>query len=440
LSNAAGLSLIAVIAYSGFFVFRKSLLVQAKQVFLVLLGFCGTVLLILWIMKITGHYSIYSDSLKILKEIGSSKENSHGLINLIKTIVRDYSAATIRGVLPLVSLLLLCSSLSNYYAKNEKQRKAFYQIYILAFVLFLTFVIYKFGTLSVWIYIILQFAGLSALTSVLLAFKKTEPELKLLSLAGLLMTISLILGSDYGIPASGSTALWIGFPIAVKLFLEINSFSFSGDITTNDSDRSLAVTRKYQLGITESQLRNIKIWGIYTCIFLLCFHALFFTYNDNPDRTKMSFPINNPFLKGVLTTRERAKAVNELLEESSKYVRKNDFVLTYMDLPMFYVLTQTRPFLKNPWPLTYDNIMMNIELNKASAEKNELPVVVCQKVNLLSNNFWPNNNNDSSSFDLNAPVNESFKTFLIKNNYQIVWENIAFQIYTSGKKQITILK
>jgi len=44
---------------------------------------------------------------------------------------------------------------------------------------------------------------------------------------------------------------------------------------------------------------------------------------------KCAYSIDNKFLSGIYTTKGRSQALNELLHESSKYVKKGDYVLAY---------------------------------------------------------------------------------------------------------------
>jgi hypothetical protein len=146
----------------------------------------------------------------------------------------------------------------------------------------------------------------------------------------------------------------------------------------------------------------------------------------------MTYSINNGFAKGVFTTHERASVVNELLEQSSRYIKKNDYVLAYETLPMFHAMTNTRPFIRNSWPKLYDVAMLRNELKLAVDEKKILPVIIYQKVKTTGSHTWPDLTEDNTRFDMNQPKNAPIKEFLAAHNYQMVWENIAFQVYIPG--------
>jgi hypothetical protein len=432
LSNVVGLSLVVVIAYSGFFVYKKSISNQIKQVLFFVSGFAISVLAILGMMKFFGHYEVFINSLKLLKDIAASKENTHGLSKIIKTLIRDYSTAIFKRTLPFGIVVFLCAAVANYFKRNEKVTRLFRYFFSVAFILIILALIVVKGTLPIWVFIVLLFAALSLISTFSIVLKRSDNDLRIISLAGTIMTLTLVAGSDFGIPASGSTALWIGMPIATDFFLRIFFISVKGSFASRNNSDTKELPRVINFSISDKQLQGIWKWGIYSCIILLLIHTIIYTYNDHPNRIKMIYPVHNAFLKGVFTTRERAKAVDELLVESSKYVKENDYVIAYEDIPMYYTLTRTRPYIKNSWPRLYDRATLETELNKALSEKHVLPLVIYQKVQTLPGPYWPDLNQDNSSFDMNKPKNAQIKKFLTANNYKMVWENIAFRIYLAN--------
>src|SRR5450432_3994427 len=429
LSNVAGLSLVIVIAYSGFFVYRKTIVNQVTQAVFFVSGFAISVLVILGLMKFLGHYEVFINSLKLLKDIAASKENTHGLSKIVNTLIRDYSTAIFKRTLPLGFIVFLCAAVANYFKRNEKVTRFIQYFFSVVFILSLLALIFTRGTLPIWIFIVLLFAALSLIATFSIILKRNDSELRIISLAGTIMTLSLIAGSDYGIPASGSTALWIGMPIAVDFFLRIFFISIKGSFASRNQSDTKALPSVINLSVSDKQLQGVWKWGIYTCIILLLVHTVFYTYNDHPNRLKMTYTVNNAFIKGIFTTRERANAVDELLTESSKFIRQNDYVIAYKEIPMFYALTKTRPYVKTSWLSLFDIATLDAELNTALSETHILPVVVYQKVQTLPSQYWPNQSEDNSSFDLDNPKNAPIKKFLNSNNYKLVWENIAFRIY-----------
>jgi hypothetical protein len=180
--------------------------------------------------------------------------------------------------------------------------------------------------------------------------------------------------------------------------------------------------------LTEKQILIICKWGIGILIVLFIYIAFNNTWQDSTDRTKMTYQVNNKYLKGVFTTKEKSELINDLLANSAKYIKKDDYVLAYDEMPLFYTLTETKPFMHNSWTKLYDRNVFRSELQKDIDEKKLLPVVVYQKIMTLSNK-WPDVTGDNKEWDLNQPRNFNIKQFLDKYHYRIAWENTAFRIY-----------
>ena len=95
-------------------------------------------------------------------------------------------------------------------------------------------------------------------------------------------------------------------------------------------------------------------------------------------------------MKGIYTTKERAVVLNELLEESSKYIKPGGYVLAYHSIPMFHYWTETKPYLRNSMPWFYEAGLFREELNTSFEEKKILPVVVQQLKKTVGNaGEWP---------------------------------------------------
>jgi len=133
----------------------------------------------------------------------------------------------------------------------------------------------------------------------------------------------------------------------------------------------------------------------------------------------------------IFTSRERALAVNQLLDTSKKYVKPNDYVLAYGNIPMFYFLTDSKPFLYNIWLGEYSLDYYRHLMDKSLSEKKILPVIVRPKVSTWGN--WPSEVPGISYAEDNE-WNNYFNYFLDKNGYQLVWENNTFQILIPRNK------
>src|SRR4029077_16234411 len=80
-----------------------------------------------------------------------------------------------------------------------------------------------------------------------------------------------------------------------------------------------------------------------------------YPHSDMENRAAMRYAVDNKYMKGIFTTKERAEEINQLLAASSKYVKPNDRVLAYDCVPIFHFMTETIPYTRNPWPWLYQS-------------------------------------------------------------------------------------
>jgi hypothetical protein len=177
-----------------------------------------------------------------------------------------------------------------------------------------------------------------------------------------------------------------------------------------------------------SGLRNACIY--LTLIFILSV-TYYYPYFDRSDRSGMRYPVNNAHMKGIYTTEHRARVINELLAQSTVYTKPEDYVLAYDCIPMYYFMTDTKPFMHNSWVWLYDDAVFKQELYKSLRETGICPVVIMQKRSTIGNN-WPDNYNEDYEFRPKAMayMQDFLKTF----QYRQVWENDFFKIYIPANK------
>ena len=131
--------------------------------------------------------------------------------------------------------------------------------------------------------------------------------------------------------------------------------------------------------------------------------------------------------------------INELFDVLNKYVEIGDTMLCFESLPMIHYLTQTIPFAGNLWVWAYspNNFKMNLLKSEKSAVK--LPVVLRQKCQPIGGRwtYYDIRYNDTISTDSYLYQKNRIivlNEFLIRNKYQIAWENDLFQILTAKIK------
>ena len=90
-----------------------------------------------------------------------------------------------------------------------------------------------------------------------------------ISWPGTIMTFSLIAGADYGISASGSTALWIAMPIATDFFHRDFFNENRRVFEMQDSTDTKIKEPRIDLSVTPQPIENYLVLGrifLYHCI------------------------------------------------------------------------------------------------------------------------------------------------------------------------------
>lgn len=423
--SLTGLIFAVSIFYYGYIV-NSRFSCQIKQAIVFFLGFFLMTFLIILIMKWIGHLEIFTDNLKIVFGMGFSNEGQNNIFKLAKLSVYSYSTSIIYALLSVNIIIIFYLITNSTYGQKLISRK--YATSVLIIFAFLVFTIFLLkGKLS---YGNMQklFTGISLLSAIFVLILNSNKELKLLVVLGSLIILFAPFGSESGQFTVGRYSLWIIFPIAMDFFGGINHFSSKTMLSGNHIENSL-----FHFNLNDDTLRKIRIIVFWFIAITCLYHSYFYPYFDMSDRRKMVFQVDSKFLKGVYTTNERATVVNELLTESKKYIKKNDVIFAYDCIPMVYFLTETRPYMRNPWPEYYFPQAFQNELKTAYSNSAELPVIITQKLSTVGSN-WPQNKDLEYKRSNGDLIRDSIMTqFLISNNYQKVWENDAFEIQLPGR-------
>jgi len=189
------------------------------------------------------------------------------------------------------------------------------------------------------------------------------------------------------------------------------------------------------LSFNESQLIAVRRFAVISCILACLYFTYYYPFFDKHDRTTMRYAIRNKNMKGIYTTKERAAVLNELLDQSTKYVKPGQYVLAYHSIPMYHYWTETVPYLRNSMPWFYEAPWLREELNASFEEKKVLPVVVQQLKKTVGNaGEWPDPPSyyDSAWHRRNLPRDSVLNEFLSTHHYKEVWRNDIFKIWMPG--------
>ncbi len=375
-----------------------------------ILGFSLSVILIIGIMKSIGHWQLFLENISFVRNMAQSDEASHGISNLLLSYIIGYSKIAVITILPILFLLAYKYIIKDKYRITDK---AINTSLMLVFIIISSYILLVIGN-PVWSKILYSFYGFILLLAILqLLSKEISNQRKLILSIGLILMIVAPLGSD-----SGLEKLKFG----VFLLGSISMYYLETGI-----DISI---QKFNFNI---RLSSKAYYLIATLLFIsFTTYAWNNTYNDPGSRFEKVYTINNKKLTNVYTTKERASVVNELLSEIKKYVKPNDYLLAFNELPMLNYLTDTKPYISTSWIKLIYNEKSLLEQLDTSVKTKGLPVILRQKANMGGTN-WPNNIiKDYTKYEDKSIKYRSqgiaFNTFLKKYGYHTAWENNMFEI------------
>jgi len=147
-------------------------------------------------------------------------------------------------------------------------------------------------------------------------------------------------------------------------------------------------------------------------------------YRDSKDRTRMTVSSIHPFLRGVLTTPERAQVVDELMSVLPDYAAPGDPLLLH-DCPLLHLLSRTRPVLGSTWNGVYDENMFINRLRAFEQSGPTYPVVLLSKGSCRVRE-WPVRKGISlTGFNTGREVHE----YMSRHAYRLRWQNAFFEIW-----------
>jgi|GraSoiStandDraft_4_1057263.scaffolds.fasta_scaffold00260_14 hypothetical protein len=390
-------------------------------------GFVVMTAAILGFMKMIGHLEIFINSIKLLQKMGKGgKDSFYGPMVLIKNFLVTYSSAVKFTIY--VALLAIAAGIAIYIVR----KLSLYKKWMVDGVRYLIIIGFCYIILKGKIdndIVVYFFAGLVLVTTFLLLFPPSSLEIRFLALAGCYILMTYPFSSSASLFTVGKYSLWLSFPIAIDYIFSIHSLE-----KIRVGSRSFILPSF--LRFDENTLKGIRTSVVVVTIFACLYYTWNYPFFDKHDRLKMNYAIDNKYMKGVYTTRERADVLNELLHASSQYVKPGEQVLAYHSIPMYHYWTETVPYLRNSMPWFYEASLLRDELNETVQEKKILPVVVQQLKKTVGNaGNWPEapEKFDSAWHKKNEPRDSVLNQFLSDHHYTEVWKNDIFRILVPAK-------
>lgn len=423
LPNILCLGLGAAILYYAWYN-KNSLKTWLMQALVFAAGFIVMTGLVLAFMKAIGHLDIFFNSLKLLSAMGSGGDDSfYGPMVLVKNFINTYSSA-LKYTVFIAGVILLAAVAVSFLKKYPFYKQWVVDLVKYAIILFLCVWLVK-GKIDREI-LLYFYTGIVLITTVLIVFTKTVNDIKLLALMGCYILVTYPFSSSAGLLIVGIYSMWLSFPIVIDYLFNITSVNTRITLIRNTATDNAGIL------ITDQQLQQIRNWTVVVCIFACLVYTWHYPFFDRHDRLKMTSSIDNKYLRGILTTKERAAALNEMLQESAKYLKPNDYMISYQCMPMLNYATQTRPYMRNSYPWLYEAETFKVELYKGFEETKVLPVVIMQKMKTIgASSNWPDPSPEDVSIyeKKNEKRDRYMNEFMQANNYKEVWSNNVFRIF-----------
>jgi hypothetical protein len=424
--NLLGVGLALAIIYYGY-IEKETVKTIVNKILVFLAGFILTTVFVLLVMKLLGHLQIYLDALKILAGIGKRpvqvkpNQDFYSITKMIKTIIHHWVVAVF------MAAFLILSVLSFYFLENEFKKlipktDTLFSLLKIIIVAGLALLVVK-GVITN-LTVLYLITGICLIIGCATIIFDSDKDINLLLFIGIFILLVHPMGSSEGIETVEIYSLWIAFPIVADRIITVTSGT---TITFKNLIKPFSISHYIQ----DNQLAEARKIIVALTIFASLIYTYDYPHSDMENRAAMRYTVDNKYMKGIFTTKERAEEINELLEASSKYVKANDRVLAYDCVPIFHFMTETIPYTRNPWPWLYQSNTFKKELEIAVGNNKQLPVIVMQTALTLGNGKnWPVKKitQDYLKLPINIDRNEILEDFINEHKYHEVWSNDYFKI------------
>lgn len=412
----------------------KKIIVQSSSF---LAGFCFSLAAMLLLIRSMDHFDVLINVFKLVAQMGQGDgESAYGIVVLFRNFLRSYSESLLFTLYILI-LIVIAATVPRMLIERWNTSR-----WVASFVKYLSLILACLIMLKGLEILMRWYVGLTMIAFTLILLSKASKEIKTLMLTGTYITATYALGSSAGIFTAGIHVFWISVPIAIDYLLGLKSFDFRFTLSARHN-----IVLNGDAIVKDAQFRVFKAGIVVITIIGCLYHQWFYPLHDESSRLGMFYSVNNKYVKGVLTTKERVNATNDLLEASKNFVSPGDYVLAFHSLPIYHYMTQTRPYTRNPMPWYYVSSAFKEQLDKAVEDTKILPVVIVQKIKTTANDekgwpdLWPTDSvfhepdRDMRTIRQKEYMNE----FLVKYNYKVGWENDLFKIMVTDSTPVSEL-
>lgn len=364
------------------------------------LGIATGVLIEVALMGAFGHLPLFIDNLSTGVSAASSSDSSHN----IGTMLHSYLLSYVQIIKDMLKIGLL--PLAAFFMVRVMWVKSRIFVILTGCVLFVVQVAILGTTFDNMLFL---YSFISVILFPSLYFVRKDKERTYLVLIALLVLYALPYGSDFGINNMGENAIWMATPLSV-------GFAF-------DWVRRIEVRQR---------LVMVVALVAFMLVFLLKngWHIMNNAYFDEGSRLEKRYRINNS-LATTYTKKSYVETTDAVLGALKKYVGPNDYLFCFQSSPTIHYLTQTRPYMYNPWPWSFDTASMKLHMQKAEERDRSLPVLLREKTQMidftLADSYWDSTDVADNFSHKNAKV-KLIQDFIHRHGYRIVWQDQHYQI------------
>jgi len=378
----------AILLY--FRIFKKTTsIINFQKTIVFFLGIIIATGIIITLMCVLGHETIYYNSIKSLFATSTHSNSQYGIFHILKRSIRiTFFACLYSGV------LIVAVGIMSYLA-GLITNQVFKIIAIIIIAVLTIFLFTKLGITPI-------IAGLSYFISIFCFFLHNESRNTRLTIISLLSSCSiffLCIGSDTGLDVSTYM-----YPFFLPLLFVI--------LTDLQSNLHTNYTQVPKIALTIT---------ILTFIFLsiTSFHLIY------RDSLKLDSMTKTKQLGYVFTNHSRAQVLDSTINELRRRYASGSELFIWDSAPLIYYATNTLPWLDNPWPVLYvsdtgDDFLLQKLLEKKASSKDFAPILLAKK-NPRSGG-WPVLAGEIKYAD-------QIQIFIETNSYSKVWENDGFVLY-----------
>lgn len=369
-----------------------------RQILAIIGGGLIGVVVVLAILFSLGHIESYFVSLGEYSRIAqNNSQGSHGIITMLKTYSEQYCYVLLYMVV-LVAFIggLYVTSRISFFKRN---RRIYYLLVVIA-VCVLSGFLYLFP-ISLRPRIILLFAFAYVIDLFIIVKKWKNKNLVVLMAIFILISFFQVYGSDHGIYSMGPYSIWGIIPASMVIVINILSDSRSDGIFHKSCTISIGTL-------------------VVFLTFLLMRYNQIHCYEDAGPRSSKTFKIESLSRANVFTNKERAEEMDSIMAVCNQYIVEGDTTLFTLDIPVLHYLTNTKPYLKNPWPNTAP--IGKLDKMFESVKENSLPkLIVRRRIMNLSG---------ITEIERRYQYNDKLvEEFTLTNHYKTVWSNENFIVY-----------